>query len=233
MKKEISIDYLVTGGLSTIAILLFIFLVYHGPSVSESVSTHPVDDPHVIYNSIPTETGKNIFLVQSKNLTKSVDPELVDLDSQIISCSPNVDNLLTSSPSIGGSCTGPGVHLDNIDGKYMGGQCCGVLQNTTKYHEHLEKLQQYSSIPDIPLNPYKTPVNIAKKWIDYDNKTMLSTSEQIVYNQAMKMPGEGPCCCHCWHYYVNEGIAKKMIHEYGYDAHQVSDFWNVSDICGV
>lgn len=234
MKKEISIDYLVTGGLSAVAIFLFVFLVYHGPSISESVSTHPAGNPLLVtYNSIPTETGKNIFLVQSKNLTQSVDPELVDLDSQIISCSPNVDSLLTSSPSIGGSCRGPSVHLDSISGKYLGGQCCGVLQNTTEYHEHLEKLQQYSNIPDVPLNPYKTPVDIAKKWIDYDNKTMLSTSEQAVYDQAMKMPGEGPCCCHCWHYYVNEGIAKKMIHEYGYNAQQVSDFWSVSDICGV
>ena len=187
----------------------------------------------VIYNSIPTKTGKNLFLAQSKNLVKSVDPELVDLDSQIISCSANVDNLLTSSPNIGGSCTGPNVHLDSISGKYLSGQCCGALMNTTIYHEHLEKLKQYSAIPDIPLNPYKTPVDIAKKWIDYDNKIILSASEQIVYNKAMKISGEGPCCCKCWHYYVNEGVAKKMIHEYGYNAQQVSDFWGVSDICGV
>lgn len=234
MKKEIPIKYLVTGGLSAVAIVFLIFIVYHGSSVSESTSLHPANSQLIgIYNSIPTQTGKNIFLVQSKNLTKSVDPELVDLDSQIISCSPNVDGLLTSSPNIGGSCTGPNVRLDDISGKYLGGQCCGVLKNTTEYHVHLEKLKQYSDIPDIPLNPYKTQVDVAKKWIDYDNKTTLVSSEQLVYNQAMKISGEGPCCCHCWHYYVNEGIVKKMIHDYGYNAQQVSDFWGVSDICGI
>ena len=223
-----------TGGLSAVAIVFLIFIVYHGSSVSESTSLHPANSQLIgIYNSIPTQTGKNIFLVQSKNLAKAVDPELVDLDSQIISCSPNVDGLLTSSPNIGGSCTGPNVHLDNIKGKYLGGQCCGVLKNTTEYHEHLEKLKQYSDISDIPLNPYKTPVDVAKKWIDYDNKTTLNASEQLVYNKAMKISTEGPCCCHCWHYYVNEGIAKKMIHDYGYNAQQVSDFWDVSDICGI
>ncbi len=185
------------------------------------------------YNSIPTQTGKNIFLKQSENLQKQVDPELVDLDSQIISCSASVDGLLTSSPNIGGSCSGPSVNLNNISGKYLGGQCCGVLTNTTEYHKHLEKLKQYSNIPDIPLNPYKTPVDIAKKWIDYDDNTTLNTSEQVIYDQAMKMSKEGPCCCKCWHYYVNKGIAKKFIHEYGYSAQQVADFWDVSDICGV
>ncbi|HZS74630.1 MAG TPA: hypothetical protein VFA69_09040 [Candidatus Nitrosotalea sp.] len=234
MKLEIPTKYFMIGGsLAAVTIIFVLFLNFYEPSVSKSVSQSTDGTILQIYNSIPTQTGKRIFLAQSKNLTKSVDPELVDLDSQIISCSPNVDGLLTSSPSIGGSCTGPGVHLNSTSGKYLSGQCCGVLQNTTKYHEHLEKLKQYSNIPDVPLNPYKTPVYIAKKWIDYDKKTMLSISEQAVYDKAMKMPGEGPCCCHCWHYYVNESIAKKMIHEYGYNAQQVSDFWGVSDICGV
>jgi len=234
MKMEIPVKYLVTGGLSAAAIVFIIFIAYHDLSVSESASLHPANSQLLgIYNSIPTQTGKNIFLVQSKNLTKSVDPELVDLDSQIISCNPDVNDLLTSSPNIGGSCTGPSVHIDSINGKYLSGQCCGVLKNTTEYHEHLEKLKQYSDISDIPLNPYKTSVDVAKKWIDYDNKTTLDTSEQLVYNQAMQISGEGPCCCHCWHYYVNEGIAKKMIHDYGYNAQQVSDFWGVSDICGI
>jgi hypothetical protein len=233
MKMEIPVKYLVTGGLSAVAIVFLIFIAYHGPFISESASLHPANSQLLgIYNSIPTQTGKNIFLVQSKNLAKAVDPELVDLDSQIISCSPNVNDLLTSSPNTGGSCTGPSVHIDSIDGKYLSGQCCGVLKNTTEYHKHLEKLKQYSDIPDIPLNPYKTSVDVAKKWIDYNNKTTLDTSEQLVYNQAMKISGEGPCCCNCWHY-VNEGIAKKMIHDYGYNAQQVSDFWGVSDICGI
>ncbi|HJT10251.1 MAG TPA: hypothetical protein VJ771_05650 [Candidatus Nitrosotalea sp.] len=235
MKLEIPAKYFAIGGGSIAAIVIFSLVLsnYHGSNSTQSVPLHADSKLLEIYNSIPTQTGKNIFMIQSENLAKQVDPELVDLDGQIISCSASVDSLLSSSPNIGGSCVGPGASLDNIKGKYLSGQCCGALQNTTRYHEHLEKLQQYSNIPDIPLNPYKTPVDVAKKWIDYDNKTTLNTSEQAVYDEAMKVSTEGPCCCKCWHYYVNEGIAKKLIHEYGYSAQQVSDFWGVSDICGI
>ncbi|MDE1728104.1 MAG: hypothetical protein KGH81_02860 [Thaumarchaeota archaeon] len=235
MKLDIPAKYFAIGGaVGALAIISFVLISYHETSTSESMLLQHTDSKLLdIYNSIPTQTGKGIFMVQSKNLTKPVDPELVDLDSQIISCSPNVDGLLTSSPNIGGSCTGPNVNLASVKGKYLSGQCCGILQNTTEYHKHLEKLQQYSNIPDIPLNPYKTSVDVAKKWIDYDSKTTLNTSEQAVYDKAMKISTEGPCCCHCWHYYVNEGIAKKMIRDYEYNAHQVADFWDVSDICGI
>lgn len=234
MKVEIPVRYLITGGLSAVAIISLVFFGYHAFSVSEHPSLQTSDIKLLeIYNSIPTQTGKHLFLAQSNNLTESVDPELVDLDGQIISCSSNVDGLLTSSPNISGSCTGPSVSLSSTDGKYLGGQCCGVMKNMTEYHEHLEKLKQYSNIPDIPLNPHKTPIEVAKKWIDYDRQMTLNTSEQAVFNQAMKISEEGPCCCHCWHYYVNEGIAKKLIHVYGYDAKQVADFWDISDICGI
>ena len=57
-----------------------------------------------IKNTIPTEAGKNDFLKQSNNLSQKVDPELVDLDSQVISCDPSLDSLISSNPSYGGSC---------------------------------------------------------------------------------------------------------------------------------
>ena len=67
------------------------------------------EELRITYNNLPTQTGKNLFLIQSQNLTKSVDKELVDLDSQIISCDSSVNSLLSNSPSIGGSCVGPGT----------------------------------------------------------------------------------------------------------------------------
>ena len=183
-----------------------------------------------IQEKIPTETGRNVFAVQSKNLTQKVDPELVDLDSQIISCDANVDNLM-STGSIGGSCVGGGTILPNAKGKFLGGQCCGAMKDTKEYHEQLKKLQVYKNIPDVPLNPYKTPVELAKKWIDYDKATNLTSKEQEVFNQALSISKEGPCCCKCWHYYVNEGIEKKLIKDNGFDAKQIADYWNVSSIC--
>ena len=134
------------------------------------------------YKAIPTKSGQALFLTQSANLTKNVDPLLVDLDSQIVTCNPNVDSLLSSAPVAGGSC---------------------VAGEST----------------------------LAKYWIDYDHATTLTPSEQRAMDQAMHLSKEGPCCCKCWHYYVNEGIAKKMIRDYHYTAAQVAAYWDTSSIC--
>ncbi len=184
-----------------------------------------------IYNSIPTASGKALFMQQSANLTKNVDPTIADLDSQIITCNPNVDNLLSAQPTSGGSCVAGSSALSTTTGMYLGGQCCGSMKDLTEYNTELQNLQQYKNIPDVPMNPYKTPIPLAKKWIDYDNATTLTPAEQAIMNQAMGMSKEGPCCCKCWHYYVNEGIAKKMIRDYHYTAQQVAAYWDTSSIC--
>ncbi len=185
-----------------------------------------------IENKIPTQAGKNVFLRQSNNLAKKVDPELVDLDSQIISCDTNVDGLSSFPHTIGGSCLAGATTLSSTKGLYLGGQCCGVLTDTKEYHKHLEALQKYKNIPDMVLNPYKTPIALAQKWINYDKATTLNPEEQSVYDKALSQSKEGPCCCQCWHYYVNKGIAKKLIKQDQYNSKQIADFWGVSDICG-
>ena len=185
-----------------------------------------------IYNGIPTEAGKTHFLKQSSNLAKKVDPELVDLDSQIITCSPNVDSLLSNTPSTGGSCAAGSSPLTSVKGKYLSGQCCGTLLDTKEHRENLEKLQAYKSMPGIPLDPFHTPIEMAKKWIDYDNNTTLTSDEQKVFDEAYKISKEKPCCCKCWHYYTNEGIAKKMIKDGTFNSKQIADYWDASDICG-
>lgn len=225
MKLSIKEPHLIIAGLFILVIFFWYFQSSNQPHISETFLQ--------IQNSIPTQTGRNLFLKQSEGLTKSVDPELVDLDRQIISCSPNVDSLLSDSPSIGGSCTGPSSSLTDVKGKFLGGQCCGAMKDTKEYHEQLEKLEKYSTIPDIPLDPYKTPIDIAKKWIDYDKNTQLTPEQQVIYDSALKLSKEGPCCCRCWHYYVNSGTAKNLIKDHNFGAQQVADFWDVSDICGV
>ena len=104
--------------------------------------------------------------------------------------------------------------------------------DTKEYHENLEKLQAYKSMPDIPLDPMHTPVEMAKVWIDYDKNTTLTPDEQKVYDQAYATSMEKPCCCKCWHYFVNEGIAKKMIRDGQFNSKQIADYWDASDICG-
>lgn len=184
-----------------------------------------------IYAKIPTASGKALFMAQSNNLTTPVDPTLTDLDSQLISCNPNVDSVLSASPSDGGSCVAKGTDVASTIAMYMGGQCCGPMKDLTEYNKELQNLQQYKDIPDVPMNPYKTPVALAEKWINYDNATTLTPTEEAVMDRAMKLSKEGPCCCKCWHYFVNEGIAKKMIKDYHYTDSQVAAYWDTSSIC--
>jgi len=184
-------------------------------------------------NSIPTEAGKKNFLKQSNNLTQRVDAELVDLDSQIISCDANVDEIVSSAGTMSGSCIDSNqISAQSVKGKYMGGQCCSALMDTKERHKNLEKLRAYKSMPDIPLDPMHTPVEMAKMWIDYDKNTALTPAEQKIYDDAYAISKEKPCCCKCWHYYANEGIAKRMIKDGVFNAQEIAAYWDASDICG-
>lgn len=211
-----------------------VFLTNQSQTSSDSSGNNPLHQKLLsMYNSLPTQPGKTNFLKQSNNLTKNVDPELVDLDSQIITCGATVDSLLSTSPSYAGSCVSQGGTLSSTKGMYLGGQCCGTLMDTNGYHENLKKLQAYKNMPDVILDPMHTPITLAKKWIDYDNSTTLTVDEQKIFDDAYAISKEKPCCCKCWHYYTNEGIAKKMIKDGTYNSKQIADFWDASEICGV
>ncbi len=211
--------------------IVVVALIAGGLIAFHAIPGQPIVALAAIEQSIPTATGKALFLQQSQNLTQSVDPTIIDLDSQLITCNPNVDSLLATNPSVGGSCVAGASALSTTTGMYLSGQCCGPMKDLTQYNQELQSLQQYKDIPDVPLNPYKTPVVLAKKWIDYYNATTLTPQEQAIMDQAMQMSKEGPCCCKCWHYFVNEGIAKKMIKDYHYNASQVAAYWDTSSIC--
>lgn len=224
-----------TGLIGIVALVIFVIRITtprHG-STDQSRGDSVVHKAlAATYASIPTGGGKAAFKIQSNGLNDVVDPELVDLDQQIITCSPTVDALLTSAHSTGPSCNGGSTNLTSLDGKFLSGQCCGAMTNLTERHEKLEKLQAYKSMPNIPLDPFHTPVAMAKEWIDFDKATTLTADEQKVHDQAMEMSKEGPCCCKCWHYFVNEGIAKKMIQDKTFTAQHIAAFWDASDICG-
>ncbi len=176
-----------------IILLAFAIASLYYFKVSPNKNVLAVDQ--TIYDKIPTQAGKNNFMQQTANLTKPTDPELADLDSQIISCAPNVDSLLSSSPITGGSCAAGPTKLGSIQGLYMGGQCCSAMMDTVDRHANLIKLQAFKDTPNIPLDPMHTPVAMAKMWIDYDNANTLTATEQIVYDDAMGMSKEKPCCC--------------------------------------
>lgn len=211
------------------AVAIAIFLVM---GRSGKVTRIALAADQAAYAKIPTDAGKANFMQQSSALTKPVDPELVDLDSQIISCAPNIDGVMGNNPTTGGSCASGPTTLATTTGLYMGGQCCSAMMSTNDYHANLQKLQAYKDTPNIPLDPMHTPIAMAKYWIDYDNKITLNSAQQMVMDQAMAMSKEKPCCCKCWHYFVNEGIAKQMIINGTWDVQKIAGYWDASDICG-
>lgn len=225
--------YIVSALIVTVLLLLAI-LIGNGTIRSLPNNASPF---HVklqaIYEKIPTSSGKANFLVQSHHLTQNVDPELIALDNQIITCSPTVDSLLSNHPRTGASCLGEESILRTTKGMVLSGQCCGTLTDTKELHANRAKLQAYKHLPQIVLDPYKTPITLAKYWIDYDHATTLTPGEQSVFQKAYSISREKPCCCRCWHYFVNEGIAKKMIQSHTFQAQQIADFWDTSTICGV
>ena len=89
-------------GIVTVAIVIAgVFALSRAKPVDAALSK----ELSATYAKIPTAAGKANFMTQSENMTKAVDPTLADLDSQIVTCSPNVDGLMTDSPNTGGSCT--------------------------------------------------------------------------------------------------------------------------------
>lgn len=213
----ISIAIIVTGSVTGFYIIYQKPLDNHGYDITLS---------SVSKNHIPTigactgllRQSKNyLFQIQSKNFTTSVDPVLRHLDNLTISCNGPKDTLQLP---------------DNFTN--MGGQCCGVVTDTKKYNMQIEGMKKFAYISDVPPNPYDIPVVQVKKMLVYDTNTILNSEENATLTAAAKMSDEGgPCCCKCWHWYFNEGVAKKMITEYHFTSKQVADFYNLSDTCGI
>jgi hypothetical protein len=167
----------------------------------------------------PLGKSKDYLLqVQSENGQNPVPETLQHLDGLTITCNGPADVMKLP---------------DNFTD--LGGQCCGALKNVSEYNAHLAGLkQQFADISDVPKDPYEIPIAYAKKMMAYDQEAMLTSDQQSTLEQATKLSKEGgPCCCKCWHWNFNEGIAKKLIKEHSFSAQQVATFYDLSGICGV
>lgn len=70
----------------------------------------------------------------------------------------------------------------------------------------MDGLRRYSSIPEIPQDPYDISVAQAKELLKYDGALMLSSEQQKTYDAAMRMTDDkAPCCCQCWRWYMTRG----------------------------
>ncbi|MBI2621191.1 MAG: hypothetical protein HYW63_00905 [Candidatus Levybacteria bacterium] len=118
------------------------------------------------------------------------------------------------------------------DDQRIQGSCCDKMDRHA-YQEQIEGLKKYKDISIIPTDPYDISASQAKQLFKFFEEIELTSEQQTIYNEAMKMSDEGgPCCCKCWHWDAYEGLAKKLIADFGWDSEQIANLWDISDACG-
>lgn len=116
-------------------------------------------------------------------------------------------------------------------GGRLQGSCCSPMA-FDHYVEQIEGLRAYSSIPEIPSDPYDIGASLARALLILD-ATTLSDADQETFDQALQLAEEGgPCCCRCWRWSVYSGLAKRLIRDRGFDAEQIAEVWDLSSGCG-
>jgi hypothetical protein len=116
-------------------------------------------------------------------------------------------------------------------GSRLQGSCCAPM-DAHRYIEQVKALSKYSTVPEIPSDPYDVAADLARKLMSYYD-LQLSSSEQAAYDYAMDNSDEqGPCCCKCWRWHVYGGLGKYLIHDKGSDGSQLVEVWNLSSGCG-
>lgn len=125
------------------------------------------------------------------------------------------------------------VVFNYSDSQRIQGSCCNKMDHHT-YQEQIEGLKKrYKDISIIPSDPYDISAVQAKQLFKFLEEIKLTSEQQLVYNEAMKLSDEGgPCCCKCWHWDAYEGLAKKLIVDYGWNSEQIAELWDLSDACG-
>lgn len=216
-KKLFSIIAIISAGIA-----IGVFLLHQEPPVGKGYNT--VIASSSTDQNIPPIGACTGSLGQSKQRLLAMQKKQL---GQVPEMLEHLDNLTIS-------CNGPDVIMKLPDTfTDMGGQCCGAVYSVALINKQIDGLKKFSYISDIPPNPYDIPIQQVKKMLAYDKSASLTSEQQTVLVQAAKMSNDGgPCCCKCWHWYFNEGLAKKLVVEYNFDAKQVAEFYNLSDTCG-
>lgn len=117
------------------------------------------------------------------------------------------------------------------DNSRLQGSCCSPM-TMHRYSEQVKGLKKYSYIPEIPPDPYDIEAGLTKKLMTL-YEMQLTSEEQKACDYAMEHSSEkGPCCCKCWRWNAYGGLAKYLIHNYGFTGEQVAEVWDLSDGCG-
>lgn len=131
------------------------------------------------------------------------------------------------------SCSLPAAELMVLPSKMrLQGSCCQQM-DAASYLSQLDGLGQYSSIPQIPPNPYDVPASLAQQLIRYHATIHLSLTQHSSYNRAMQLsPEQGPCCCHCWRWAAFQGLSDYLIAERGWTPEPLGHLIGLLDGCG-
>lgn len=165
----------------------------------------------------------SFFLLKKPKITPAVFPSNGSLEARFGYLSQNGNS----------SCSGAfTASIESLpDNGRIIGSCCSPM-SLHRYDEQVEGLKKYSSITEIPADPYYVEANLAKKLKAYYDLE-LTPDEQEAYDYAMQNSHEkGPCCCRCWRWYVYGGLGKYLIREHKFTGEQITEVWNLSDGCG-
>lgn len=125
-----------------------------------------------------------------------------------------------------------GMVMSYPDDKRLQGACCNPL-DMAKYQHQVAGLQAFAKSPDIAPDPYDIEVLLAKRLFAYDTTITLTSMQQAVYDKAISMTDDkAPCCCQCWRWYMNRGLAKSLIVQHGLDAPTVAQIIDLANGCG-
>ena len=117
-------------------------------------------------------------------------------------------------------------------GAHLQGSCCSAM-DAAKYRYQVAQLKRYATMRQIPADPYDIQVSLAKTLLVYDHTVGLSATDHAEYTRAMSITADkGPCCCHCWRWYMTEGLAKYLISERHMPAPQLAKIVDLVNGCG-
>ena len=158
-------------------------------------------------------------------------PNLPTGDSSAPSGSEEKFDYLAGQSTNACSLQGDSINQQLAGGRIQG-SCCSAM-DLHAYQGQIEALKQYADISEIPSDPYDISVEQAQLLLSFKSGISLTAEQEQIYKEAAEISEEGgPCCCKCWHWDAYEGLAKKMIADYGWNAEQVSELWDLSSACG-
>ncbi len=165
--------------------------------------------------------------------TTSPDPRTAPADAAVSAVAGSTARFAFLTRQTSNRCGLGATALERMsDRSRLQGSCCSPM-NMAAYRSQVGGLRAYSSVPQIPADPYDIPVSLAKRLLAYDRTIRLAPPQARVYASAMRMSRtKGPCCCHCWRWTAFRGLSKHLIAQRGWRSGTVAAVIDLVEGCG-